>query len=59
MLRLQQEIAASLKQPDVAEVLRGLGGEPGGMSPAEFTRYFRAEIAKWGKVVGDAKIVAD
>ncbi len=59
VLKLQQEIAATLKEADVGEVLSGLGGEPSGMSSAEFGKYFRAEIAKWGKVVRDANIVAD
>ena len=59
VLKLQQEIAETLKTPEVGEVLVGLGGDPGGMSPDEFGKYFRAEVAKWGKVVRDAKIVAD
>lgn len=59
VLKLQQEIAETLKTPEVGEVLVGLGGDPGGMSPDEFGKFFRAEMAKWGKVVRDAKIVAD
>ena len=59
VLKLQQEIAQVLKTPEVREVLTNLGAEPSGMSPDEFGKYFRAEIAKWGKVVRDANIVAD
>ena len=59
VLKLQQEIAETLKTPDVNEVLAGLGADPGGMSPDDFGKYFRAEIAKWGKVVRDAKIVSE
>jgi tripartite-type tricarboxylate transporter receptor subunit TctC len=59
VLRLQHEIAESLKTPEVGDVLAGLGADPGGMSPEEFGKYFRSEIAKWGKVVRDAKIVAE
>ena len=59
VLKLQQEIAEVLKTPEVREVLTNLGAEPSGMSPDEFGKYFRAEIAKWGKVVRDANIVAD
>lgn len=56
---LQQEIAQSLKTPEVGEILAALGGEAGGMSPDEFGKYFRAEMTKWGKVVRDAKVVAE
>ena len=59
VLKLQQEIAQVLKTPEVREVLTNLGAEPSGMSPDEFGKYFRVEIAKWGKVVRDANIVAD
>jgi hypothetical protein len=27
-----------------------------GSSPAEFGRFFRAEVEKWGKVVREAKV---
>ena len=59
VLKLQEEIAATLKTPEVGEVLVGLGGDPGGMSPEEFGKYFRAEVAKWAKVVRDAKITPE
>jgi tripartite-type tricarboxylate transporter receptor subunit TctC len=32
------------------------GGEPIGNSPEEFSRWLRAEIAKWAKVVKAAGI---
>ena len=59
VVKLQQEIAETLKTPEVNEVLAGLGANPGGISPDDFGKYFQAEIAKWGKVVRDAKIVAE
>jgi tripartite-type tricarboxylate transporter receptor subunit TctC len=59
VLKLQQEIAETLRTAEVHEVLAGLGADAGGMSPEDFGKYFAAEIAKWGKVVRDAKIVAE
>ena len=59
VLRLQQEIAATLKTPEVADTLASLGAEPGGMPSAEFGAYFKAETVKWGKVVREAGIVPD
>jgi tripartite-type tricarboxylate transporter receptor subunit TctC len=32
------------------------GLEPSGMSQAEFAAYIKADIAKWKKVIEDAKI---
>ena len=37
----------------------GLGVEPAPMSPEEFGRYVRAEIAKWAKVVKESGAKAD
>jgi len=53
---LQREIAAIVRLPDVKEKLISLGVEPEGNSSAEFTEYIKAEIAKWKKVIEDAKI---
>jgi tripartite-type tricarboxylate transporter receptor subunit TctC len=53
---LQREIAAILSSPDVKEKVLGLGFEPDGNTPAEFGVYIRAELAKWRKVIEDAKI---
>lgn len=50
-LKLQQEIAKALRQPDVAEKLAALGAEPSGMPPQEFGRFILAEAEKWKKLV--------
>lgn len=57
--KLQETIADVLKSPEVREAFIGLGGESSGMPSAEFGRYFKAEITKWGKVVRDANISAE
>ena len=54
--RLNQEIVAILKMPDVAERLDTLGLEPVGNTPEEFAKFQKAEIAKWAKVVKDAGV---
>jgi tripartite-type tricarboxylate transporter receptor subunit TctC len=53
---LQAEIARIVHLPDVKDKMLALGLEPGGMSSAEFAAYVKADIAKWKKVITDAKI---
>jgi len=53
---LQREIARIVALPDVSDKMLAIGIEPGGMSPAEFAAYIKADIAKWKKVITDAKI---
>lgn len=57
--RLNEETAEALKDPQVRERLLAVGSEPVGSSPAEFGRFFRAEVEKWGKVVRAAKVKID
>ncbi len=54
--RLQGEIAKIVAMADVKERLATLGFTPVANKPEEFAAQIRAEIAKWGKVVRDAKI---
>jgi tripartite-type tricarboxylate transporter receptor subunit TctC len=53
---LQSEIARIVQMPDVKPRLLAIGVEPSGMSSAEFAAYIKADIAKWKKVIADAKI---
>jgi tripartite-type tricarboxylate transporter receptor subunit TctC len=57
--RLNSEIVKILKLPEMRERLEALGLEPAGNTPEEFAAFQKAEIAKWAKVVKDAKITAD
>lgn len=57
--RLYQETAEALKDADVRDRLLKLGAEPVGSSPEEFGRFFNAEVARWGKVVREAKVQID
>jgi tripartite-type tricarboxylate transporter receptor subunit TctC len=54
--RLQREIAATLKEPAVAERMAKSALDPIGDSPAEFARYLKSEAGKWGKLVRSARI---
>jgi tripartite-type tricarboxylate transporter receptor subunit TctC len=53
---LQKEIATVVKSPDIKARLLEVGVVPEGNTPAEFAAYLKADIAKWKKVIADAKI---
>jgi tripartite-type tricarboxylate transporter receptor subunit TctC len=57
--RLNTEINAVLRAPDVRERLAGLGAEPTGGTPEQFAETIRADTARWAKVVADAAIRID
>jgi tripartite-type tricarboxylate transporter receptor subunit TctC len=50
--KIQQDVAKVLKSPDVHERLVKLGIIPSGITPAEAEAFLRAEMTKWGDVVG-------
>ncbi len=54
--RLNQEINAALKSPEVIERLRRAYAFPEGGSPDEFTRFLADEGSRWSKLVKDANI---
>ena len=53
---LQKEISTIVNMPDVKARLLELGIEAEGDSSADFAAHIKAEIAKWKKVIEDAKI---
>ena len=57
--RVYAEIVKALQQPDMKELWASQSADPGGMTPAEFAVFQKAEIAKWGKVVKEAGIKID
>ena len=57
--RLQQQVAAILRLPDVAERMAGLGIEPVGSTPAQLGAVLRADVEKWTAVAKSANIKAD
>jgi tripartite-type tricarboxylate transporter receptor subunit TctC len=57
--RLQAETAKLLKLPDVQAKLKGLGGEPGNVTPEQFAALNKAEYERFGKLIKDANIKID
>jgi tripartite-type tricarboxylate transporter receptor subunit TctC len=54
--RLNDEVAAVLKEPDVVKRFRELDAEVGAGSPEQFGQFWRKEIEKYRKLVKDARI---
>jgi tripartite-type tricarboxylate transporter receptor subunit TctC len=57
--KLNADIVAITKQPDVHDRLSKEGADPVGSSPQELRAYIKSEIDKWSKVVRAAKIQAN
>lgn len=49
--KMYAEVINSLQTPEIKERLANDGNDPVGSTPEEFTRFIRAEIAKWGKLL--------
>ena len=54
--KLQADVAKVLALPDVKARLNGLGFEPIGSGGEQFAAYVRDEMAKYEKIIKDAKI---
>ena len=54
--KLQQEISAVVKSPEISARLLDLGIVPEGDSSADFAKYVKAEVAKWKNVIEAANI---
>jgi tripartite-type tricarboxylate transporter receptor subunit TctC len=54
--RLQAELARILKMPDIQARLKGLGGEPGNLTPDQFAQYNRKEFERFGELIKRANI---
>lgn len=59
MDRWRGEIAKMVATPEVRQRLEGLGFAPVANTPEEFAERIKSEMARWGKVVHDAKIRMD
>jgi tripartite-type tricarboxylate transporter receptor subunit TctC len=49
--RLNKEVGRIINLPDVKEKIVALGGEPRHGTPAEFGRFIRDEVERWGPIV--------
>jgi tripartite-type tricarboxylate transporter receptor subunit TctC len=54
--RLNAEFVRALNVPDLRERLKGMGADPVGNTPEQYTEYVQNEIIKWGKVIKAAGI---
>jgi tripartite-type tricarboxylate transporter receptor subunit TctC len=54
--RLNKEFVAALKQPEFVAWIESLGSDVTPSTPEEFARYMKLELARWSKIVKDAKI---
>jgi tripartite-type tricarboxylate transporter receptor subunit TctC len=57
--RLHQEVVQIVHLPEMKDRFHEQGLEPVGNTPAEFTKFLHAEIAKWRKVIAAAGAKVD
>lgn len=57
--RLQREIAAVARDPEIAAKMAELGYEPGGKPQAEFAADVRADYERWGRLIRQAGVKAE
>ncbi|HUN67218.1 MAG TPA: tripartite tricarboxylate transporter substrate binding protein [Burkholderiales bacterium] len=54
--RIQTEVVAALKSPDVRERLDAVGAEPVGSTPEQFVERIRSDGARWAEVIKAANV---
>lgn len=54
--RLQRELAAEVREPDIIEKMRGFGQEPVGSTPEQYSARLKHDLALWAEVVRKANI---
>jgi tripartite-type tricarboxylate transporter receptor subunit TctC len=54
--KINREVVAALSTPEAKAAMLAQGAEASPNSPEEFDRFWKAEIAKWGKVIKTAGI---
>jgi tripartite-type tricarboxylate transporter receptor subunit TctC len=53
---ISREVVKIMQAPDIRDRFMADGFEPSGLGPDEFSRYLRAEIIKWEKIIKAAGI---
>ena len=59
VVRIREEVAKIVQQPEIRERITTLGGEPVGNTPDTFATIVKSDIAKWRQVAKTANITAD
>lgn len=54
--KLNKAIVAAVTEPDVVDWVASLGSEVVASTPEEFAAYINLELARWSKIVKDAKV---
>jgi tripartite-type tricarboxylate transporter receptor subunit TctC len=54
--RINAEVVKFMRSAEVTSQLNKVGLDPAPNTPAEFSRFVRAETEKWGKVIRAANI---
>jgi len=54
--RIQAEVGAALKAPDVRERFDAVGAEPVGGTPEQFVERIRSDMARWAEVIKAAGV---
>jgi tripartite-type tricarboxylate transporter receptor subunit TctC len=57
--RLNKDLTAVLKRPEVRDALAKQAFDPRGSSSAEFASYMREQLDVWGKAIKDAGITPE
>jgi tripartite-type tricarboxylate transporter receptor subunit TctC len=57
--KIHAAVVKAFEDSEVKDLWFKLGAEPGGATPDEFRELVSRDIAKWGKVVREAKITVD
>ena len=57
--KLHENVVKTVNTPNVHEKFIAMGADPLTLTPDEFTRFVRADIEKWGKVVKAAGVKLD
>jgi len=56
LTRIAEDTQRILKMPDILARVPGWGGEPAGSTPEEFEARYRADIAKYARIIREARI---
>ena len=56
LVRIAEDTRRIMRMPDILARVPGWGGEPAGSTPDEFEARYRADVAKFARIIREAKI---